>query len=46
MDWIEDIVENTPTFSFLSHSRINMVGFVNLHKVVFKRSVFSALSSV
>jgi hypothetical protein len=44
--WIEDIVESTPTFSFLSNSRINMVGFVHLHKAVAKRNALSALSSV
>jgi predicted phosphohydrolase len=44
--WIEDVVESTPTFPFLSNSRINMVGFVHLHKVVTKRNAFSALSSV
>jgi hypothetical protein len=44
--WIEEIVESTPTFPFLSNSRINMVGFVHLHKVVAKRNAFSALPSV
>jgi hypothetical protein len=42
--WIEDIVESTPTFPFLSNSRINMVGFVHLHKVVAKKECIFSLA--
>jgi hypothetical protein len=44
--WIEDVVESTPTFPFLSNSRINVVDFVHLHQVGARRNVFSALPSV
>jgi hypothetical protein len=43
MLWIE--VESTPTPPFLCNFLIDIVGFVNPHKVVVKRSVFSALPS-
>jgi hypothetical protein len=32
--WIEDIVESTRITSFFSTSSVDMVGFVNPHKVV------------
>ncbi len=38
--WIEDIVESTPITSFFSTSSVNMVGFVNPHKVVVQRIAF------
>ncbi len=44
MLWIEDIVESTLALSFLTNFRVDMVGFVNLHKVVV-RSAFLAFSS-
>jgi hypothetical protein len=40
MLWIEDIVESTLVPPFFINSRIDMVNFVNLHKVV-TRSAFS-----
>jgi hypothetical protein len=42
---IENIFESTLALPFLTNSRVDMVGFVNLHKVVAKRSAFSALPS-
>jgi hypothetical protein len=45
MLWIEDIVESTSTSPFLTNSRVDMVGFVDLHKVVARRSAFSAFPS-
>jgi hypothetical protein len=41
---IEDIVENTLAPPFLTNSRIEMVGFVDLHKVIVK-SAFSTFPS-
>jgi len=41
MLWIEDIVGCTLAPPFLINSRIDMVNFVNLHKVVTRRSAFS-----
>jgi hypothetical protein len=38
--WIEDIVESTPIISFFSTSSVDMVGFVNPHKVVTQRIAF------
>ncbi len=40
MLWIEDIVENTQAFPFLTNLKIGMASFVDLHKVVVRRSVF------
>ncbi len=34
MLWIEEIVESTPTPPFFTNSRVDIVGLVNLHKVV------------
>jgi hypothetical protein len=34
MLWMEDIVESTQAFPFLTNSRIDMVTFVDLKKVV------------
>jgi len=42
MLWIEDIVENTLALPVLTNSRVDMVGFVDPHKVLV-RSTFSAL---
>jgi hypothetical protein len=46
MLWIEDIVESTlsPPFFFINFT-INMVGFVNPHKLVAKRNAISTFSS-
>jgi len=44
MLWIENIVENTLAPRFLTNSKINMVGFVDLRKVVAK-SAFSTFPS-
>jgi hypothetical protein len=40
MLWNEDIVQCTPTPPFLTNSRVDMVGFVDPHKVVALRSAF------
>ncbi len=45
MLWIENILESTLAPPFLTNSRVDMVGFVNLHKVVAKRNAFSAFPS-
>jgi hypothetical protein len=45
MLWIEDIVENTSTLPFLINSRVDMVGFMDIHKVFAKRSAFSMFPS-
>jgi hypothetical protein len=45
MLWIEDIVGNTITLPFLTNFRVDMVSFVNPHKVVFRRSAFSTFPS-
>jgi hypothetical protein len=41
MLWIEDNVESTSTLPFLTNYRVDMVGFVDLHKVVVKKITFS-----
>ncbi len=41
----EDIVESTPSPSFFTNFTINMVGFVNPHKLVAKRNAISTFSS-
>jgi hypothetical protein len=45
MLWIEVESTRTPTPPFLSNFKVDIVGSVNRHKVVLKRSVFSALPS-
>ncbi len=45
MLWIEDIVDSTPTLQFFTNFKVDMVGFVNFHKVIARRNAFSALSS-
>jgi hypothetical protein len=45
MLWIEDIVESTQAPSFLTNSRVDLVGFVDPHNVVARRSAFSTLPS-
>jgi hypothetical protein len=45
MLWIENIVESTQAPSFSTNSRTNLAGFVDMHKVVVRRSAFSALPS-
>jgi hypothetical protein len=42
--WIESLVESTQAPPFWINSRIDMVGFVDLHKVIV-RSAFLALPS-
>jgi hypothetical protein len=37
MLWIEDIVESTLALSFLTNFKVDMVGFVNLCKVVVRK---------
>jgi len=41
MLWIEDIVGNTLTLPFLTNFRVDMVSFVDLPKVVVRKSAFS-----
>jgi hypothetical protein len=43
MLWIEDMVESTLAPPFLTNSRIDIVGFMDLHKVVARRNAFLAL---
>jgi len=43
MLWIEDIVEVPPTLTFFTILRVDMVSFVDLHKVVVRRSAILAL---
>jgi len=38
--WIEEIVESKPALQFLTNSRIDIAGFVNLHQVVVSGNVF------
>jgi len=45
MLWIEDIVESTQTPPYLTNSKIDMVSFVNPHKAVARKNVFSAFPS-
>ncbi len=45
MLWIEDIVESTQTPPFLTNSKIDMAGFVDLHKMIARKNAFSALPS-
>jgi hypothetical protein len=45
MLWIKDIVESTSTLPFLTNSRVDMVGFMDLHKVFAKSSAFSMFPS-
>jgi hypothetical protein len=40
MLWIEDIVESTSALPFLINLKVDMVGFVNLHKVVARKITF------
>jgi hypothetical protein len=46
MLWIENIIERILTFSFFINSRIDMVNFVNLHKVIVKMNEFSTFPNV
>jgi hypothetical protein len=41
MLWIEDIVESTQAPPFLTNLKIGMTSFIDLHKVVIRRRVFS-----
>ncbi len=40
-----NVVEFTPTILFMNHFTIDVVGFVNPHKVVVQRSAFSTLAN-
>jgi hypothetical protein len=42
MLWIEDIVESTQAPPFFTNSKVDMVSFVDPHKLVAKRNAFSA----
>jgi hypothetical protein len=41
MLWIENIVENTSAPPFFTNSRIDIASFVDPHKAVARRNVFS-----
>jgi hypothetical protein len=45
MLWIEDVVENTIALPFLTNSRVDVLSYVDPHKVVVRRNTFSALPS-
>jgi len=45
MLWIEDIVGSTPSPSILTNSRVDMVGFMDPHKVVVRRNAFLTFPS-
>ncbi len=45
MEGMEDIVEIKPTPPFYINFRIDMTGFVDPHKMITKKSAFSAFSS-
>ncbi len=45
MLWIEDIVESTQPSPFFINSKIDMVSFVDPHKVVIRRNAFSTFPS-
>jgi hypothetical protein len=45
MLWIEDIVDSTPTLQFFTNFKVDMVGFVNFHKVIARRNAFLAFPS-
>jgi hypothetical protein len=42
--WIEDIVESTQAPPFLTNSKVDMVNFVDPHKLVAKRNTISAFA--
>ncbi len=46
ISWIEDVVECTPIILFMIFKIIDMVGFVNPHKLVVQKSAFSNLANV
>jgi hypothetical protein len=45
ISWIEDVVDCTLTILFMNFFTIDMVGFVNPHKVVVQRGAFSTLAN-
>jgi len=45
MLWFEDIEESTLTLSFLTNSKVDMAGFVNLHKMAPVKNSFSQLQN-
>ncbi len=45
MLWFENIGKSTSTLPFLTNSKVDMAGFVNLHKLAPKQSAFSHLQS-
>jgi hypothetical protein len=45
MLWINNIVKSILTLSFLTNSKVDMIGFVNPYKVVVRRSAFSTFLS-
>jgi hypothetical protein len=45
MSRIENIVENTPAPPVLTNFRVDMVGFVNPHKMIVRKSSFSVFLS-
>ncbi len=45
MLWFGDIDKSTSTLPFLTNSKVNMAGFINLHKLAPIKSAFSHLQS-
>jgi hypothetical protein len=45
MLWFEDIGKSTSTLPFLTNSKVDMAGFVNLHKLAPIKSAISHLQS-
>jgi hypothetical protein len=45
MLWIENITKSILAPSFLTNSRVDMIGFVNPYKMVARMSAFSVLSA-
>jgi len=45
MIWLEDIGESTSTLPFLINSKVDLAGFVNLHKMAPTKNSFSHFQS-
>ncbi len=45
MPWMENIVESTLALPFLTNSKVDMVGFVNAHKVVIRNAFLGFFSA-
>jgi hypothetical protein len=42
---IENIVKSTPTLSFLTNSRVDMVNFMDPYKMIARKNAFSSFPS-